>query len=91
MQRVKRIPVIIGPPLWLLSNRGNGKIRPPLALGDDVAFFAGSQNVWQFDHGQKTTGRKYHRPFARDRAWIAFVWTFMEKAAPRLIEARPRF
>ena len=26
--------------------------------------------------GSSTTGRKYHRPSARDRAWIAFVWTF---------------
>src|SRR5690242_13171647 len=26
--------------------------------------------------GSSTTGRKYHRRSARDRAWIAFVWTF---------------
>ena len=26
--------------------------------------------------GSSTTGRKYHRPSAGDRAWIAFVRTF---------------
>src|SRR5215470_3507527 len=49
MQRVKKIPVIIEPPSWLPSDRENRKIRPPRALGDHVAVFAGSQNDWQFD------------------------------------------
>src|SRR5260370_19438845 len=53
MQRVKRIAVIIEPPSCLPSNKESRKIRPPRALGDDVAVFAGSQNDWQFDHGQK--------------------------------------
>src|SRR5229473_4145239 len=53
MQRVKKIAVIIEPPSCLPSNKESRKIRPPRALGDDVAVFAGSQNDWQFDHGQK--------------------------------------
>src|SRR5216684_9085808 len=90
MQRVKRIPVIIEPPSCLPSNRENRKIRPPRALGDDAAVFAGSQNDWQFDHRQKIPSAvRSGQGLDRLRgSWVLRGWSWLARGGARVAPRR---